>query len=849
LKRYKYRALESHRLLAEQMASYNANATFCVFLFFLYIFHVQGGEGSKPGACSSGPYLFDDSCKVVSQGIGSSMNRMKYIIVMSRLYNLPIIPNPMCFTSSEHGTDLLAYFGWSYALDCTAEDVKRATSLSSVGSAIPNDRLLKVEITTWTDGTDHNCQNKQLDKVCRALSTGKDTKTMTKSFANDFPFCSKNNLFVQMETQLPSLPSGLRNVVLVSGQRYLMEGYICTREFIRERWAAYRPDEVNATIASLKKAPIHIAFHLRHGDVATKDLNYIDQAKEIRTIPMQQGIDVLKALLGPKSVLHKATTKITLFSEGNSTEFKDFMAAFPSATLRLGTASTITEDIDLMARADVLLASPSSFTSLISALNTDGIILVDKWNPEKFEGISNVVKQADLMRKNLDTFNVMFCRQKMYATRERNNLCGVPDEEKDTKSTDATILKSEDPVNHDHYHHQHVQPLYLEIQHLRRTLSDTGSKFRTALGSSFTRDAIHKELEFSHNLQGLFENFTATFDATCYIRPGISTERKHLTVCTESGVNSPNLSKVRFSYFLRAVARDIVSRGFQIPTHIVRGAKVMRGVRMRENLQEAGIRDKYVTWESRFVAGSIADDDKAKNFRTGNPAYVDCEPILGTKACRRGYKFSDSEMSVALKHIAIIRSIADAARRQSSKEGDRAREGKHFAQRYSLILEDDQFLPKTILRQIVEVLLQTPEDLGLVMLDDSFFFDPTFDPPESTVDFPFPVSYATNRTRTVGAYLISHSAALKLMDGGHFHPLVTPVDHQLNWALKKDQILTHWVFPPVTCAGSQGLETGIKSSTGGKVMDPGDRENCRTCCNRFYNTTTMDEIFALGVKN
>ena len=49
---------------------------------------------------------------------------------------------------------------------------------------------------------------------------------------------------------------------------------------------------------------------------------------------------------------------------------------------------------------------------------------------------------------------------------------------------------------------------------------------------------------------------------------------------------------------------------------------------------------------------------------------------------------------------------------------------------------------------------------------------------------------------------------------------------------------------PVTCAGSQGLETYYtKSTTGGINMDSGDRLNCLTCCDRFVNVTSMRHIY------
>jgi GR25 family glycosyltransferase involved in LPS biosynthesis len=120
---------------------------------------------------------------------------------------------------------------------------------------------------------------------------------------------------------------------------------------------------------------------------------------------------------------------------------------------------------------------------------------------------------------------------------------------------------------------------------------------------------------------------------------------------------------------------------------------------------------------------------------------------------------------------------------------------KHFG--YSLVLEDDQVLPKNFIAQIVELLLRAPHSVGAFMLDDSFFFEPGisclsmahvisrdtrilwianihpymgtylgYAPPARFKSAMFPLSYPRNETRTCGAYLLSHKAAKSIRFGG-----------------------------------------------------------------------------------
>jgi len=815
----------------EQHARFYAFGFDNTFLKFLdhYSSEALAASGTK-SACSSGPYLYDNSCSIVNQGIGSSMNRMKYIVVLAQAYNLSIIPNPECFHSQEHHTDMFDYFGWSLATDCTLKELQTALTVEK-GQPVPqaSEFLLRVIVTKFDlsvqKNNNKNKDNAMIEKVCRAMHSRQDYASLARGFTSED--ADTNDLFPAMNREIARVGS-VKNVVFQINNRYMMEGYLCATEFIEQQWRRRKEREKRASSFDFDK--VNIAFHLRHGDVATKSVNFVNIYGLVRTITLEQGIKVLQQVLGPKSILHKnEAVTVNFYSEGNLAEFADLTKAFPQTRYFLGNASTIHRDMDDMANADILLASPSSFTSLVASLNKDAIILVDKENPEKFEGIDNSVAQADILQGKLGSFNKMFCSQKLH-TRQHDKLCGVEQEPKQD-ARDGRMWKV-----HQHHDHAAHDDLHMEIKRLRLTLTDVNKEFNL--------EAIQNDLYSNSQLFKYFAN--QSHNVVCLRKPGVSSEKVyHPTICDEKGPQklsksstgmTPNL---HLSYFLRTVAASIVDRGYQIPTFIVHGPNERRRERLQKNLNLSGIKDSHVTWRGDFLANNISDADRT-HFGTGKDAYYNCKEVLGDRPCRNGYAFSNMEMSVALKHVAIIRSIAEAAKKGAAKS-------KSVLQKYSLVIEDDQFLPKEILRQIVEVLLQTPEHLGLVMLDDSFFFNGAFSPPENLLKYPFPLTYERNETRTVGAYLLSDAAAVQLADGKDFLPLYSPVDHQLQFALKKSSILTHWMFPPMTCAGSQGLELG-SSSTGGITMDPGDRLGCRTCCNRFYNTTNMEDIYTIAVR-
>ena len=829
--------------------------------------------------CTNGPYIYDDSCQMVSQGVGSSMNRMKYQIVLAQVYNLTIIPNPTCFKSSEHSTDLMDYFGWAMgSKDCSYKDVMAAASkladqdessktiaAASSSNALNALKLNAIVVTKMDENHgNENEDNKELVDICRDIQNQKDDfVAKAKSIVSKSR--PENDLFPSMNRLYDG--GKMKNNVYIFRNRYLVEGYMCSRKFIRNQWISVQKLLHNTHGVDKKQDKIAIAIHFRHGDVATKDVNFIDPRYETRTITLNRVLDILNSFFqSDDNFLYQKQhlCTITFYSEGNASEFKSLSDVYPQVQFSLGDSSTIQNDMNDMATSDIFITSPSSFSSLISAINTNGVILSSSDNPEKFEGITNMMKQDILIKKDFKEFHSLLCDLKSdripMISKKCHDLGFVP--KLKTFNDDLQVQRH---YHHTHHaHHDGNHKLHMEIKQLQTKLKQIGTK-------EFDLHAMFQENE---SFTTFWKDFVdQSHNVSCFRNNSIITKKyannkeHHETVCSSAGsaaaaaaaannddeistnfhfhfqedqLKKKKLSDLQLSYFVRSIASIIIKQGFQIPVYIVAGPNQKRITRLKINIKQANIESKYVTWQSNYLADSLTEEDKSI-FMNNRDAYSKCAQILTPDACRGGYQFSKMEMSVALKHVAIMKDISKHTNEQLKEDG-KNNNNADLLHKYSLIIEDDQFLPNNILQQVVEVLLSATEDIGIIMLDDSFFYNGNFAPPKSIENFPFPKTYPKNDTRTMGAYLISNDAAKKIIDSGEYIPLYSPVDHQLRNAILKSNVITHWIFPPMTCAGSQGLET-MQSSTGGTAMDRGDRIACMHCCDRFYDIDHMEPFY------
>jgi len=340
---------------------------------------------------------------------------MKLQLVLAKVYNLTVIPNPACFTSSEHFTDLVSVFAWgSDDPSCRASDVEVPHGKAPEISKGTINHIKRVPVFFNDSHVPYylykGAFNGELLSVCSAISKGEDFKSRATLFSTN-----KKTTIWKIFRQVEHLGSP-STAFLLDGTylTYWLEGFDCTRTFIRDHYEQER-------LSSRRQAPsfdslkLNLAVHFRHGDVAFSLASQggIDHPNQ-RALPMRHVLTLLHNLLnGSQSVLHAPFVEdmvtINFFSEGNLSDFVSIAEAYPSTRFFLGNAKTVVSDVDHMSAADVFVASPSSFSSLIAALNFRGITLTPNTFREKFEGIDNVARQ-DLVRQNyLKEFNDEFC--------------------------------------------------------------------------------------------------------------------------------------------------------------------------------------------------------------------------------------------------------------------------------------------------------------------------------------------------------------------------------------------------------------------------------------------------------
>lgn len=151
----------------------------------------------------------------------------------------------------------------------------------------------------------------------------------------------------------------------------------------------------------------------------------IDYGEQHR-LPLKLGITILHNILSKKSVLDPSSVVINFYSEGDIKVFHKLREAFPLTKFFLGNESTVLRDIDHMAAADILIGGPSSFTSLASALNKNGVHVVPRIkNPaeDKFLGIDNTVGYHKIASGDLSEFNTVVCNAKLYINNRQILKC------------------------------------------------------------------------------------------------------------------------------------------------------------------------------------------------------------------------------------------------------------------------------------------------------------------------------------------------------------------------------------------------------------------------------------------
>lgn len=362
-------------------------------------------RSQNPSKCTDGPYIYDNACIKVNQGIGATVNKMKLQILLGEVYQMKIIPVPECFSSVEHNTSLYRTLGWGIDYECSEDDVKFATNSDS-------STAINIKLESGTESL------QAVEELCASVQKGLNYSQVLHSLGGTW-------WDIHEKTKLSN------QIFIVEREYYAIniEGYQCTRSFILDRYIKTKLSD-SQRIESFDHRKYNIAFHFRYGDTAKPDPNYPAEANwdvnfpEQRRIPLTQGIQVLKAILGPDSVLDASSCTINFFSEGDKSVFKQLEDEFPKTRFFLGDESTVVSDLDHLASADILIGGPSSFTSLVAALNMNGVSIVPQAGEgsSKFVGINNTVSIQSILNGDLTSFNQMVCTSTLYVNSDAPKL-------------------------------------------------------------------------------------------------------------------------------------------------------------------------------------------------------------------------------------------------------------------------------------------------------------------------------------------------------------------------------------------------------------------------------------------
>jgi hypothetical protein len=298
----------------------------------------------------------------------------------------------------------------------------------------------------------------------------------------------------------------------------------------------------------------------------------------------------------------------------------------------------------------------------------------------------------------------------------------------------------------------------------------------------------------------------------------------------------------RMAWLKKCISESIVAAGFQIPVYIVHGPSDIRLSRIKRELNAAGVHHVHV--HNKYQASNLNKTEVENFFKMTVPGngdmYRKCVNVYSAterskpeETCSKGVTLSNIVLAVGMEHYGVVSQIATCPHEHLHC----ASPADNPMARYALVFEDDQHIPINIIELVVNMLLNIEERAGLYMLDDSWFWLQQFFPPQHLQKAVFPNSYERNYTRTVGSYLINQHVARILEGGKSFVPQLAPIDFQLNYAVIQEKIPVRWAYPPLTCAGSAGMEE--TSSTGGYSIWPEFRLNCPYCCNTFFNIVDM----------
>lgn len=298
-------------------------------------------------------------------------------------------------------------------------------------------------------------------------------------------------------------------------------------------------------------------------------------------------------------------------------------------------------------------------------------------------------------------------------------------------------------------------------------------------------------------------------------------------------------------WFVRCLAQQLVTHGYEIPVYVISIGENVRKVRIRHQLERAHF--THVQYSEKNNIGSISKEGWS-HFEPIAPRWKthmvnetlayelneECMFVMNAsmpmnkardECYHRGSTISEKDASFSLKHIDVHKRILNC-----SEPGPCLSNATDDRMRYALVLEEDQYIPKNAMELLVQIVLLPPEDVSMFFVCDSFHADRVFRTPDELGVSPYMNVFERNQSKTTAAYMISFEAVKKLYYGKHWLPLRRGLDSQFNFGMRENYFHVYHVHPPITGHGSLGLE---------ETEAEGGQKWCNHCWEAFYNVSTM----------
>ncbi|RKO91387.1 hypothetical protein BDK51DRAFT_48978, partial [Blyttiomyces helicus] len=135
---------------------------------------------------------------------------------------------------------------------------------------------------------------------------------------------------------------------------------------------------------------VHIAIHVRHGDILRLVRQHSSDKHALRFLPNRYFITILNDL---QSLLPADLTTLTVFTDGEARKVREIVANFPGQAMVLAAsaADSGTDSLKALAAADILIGSKSGFTQLAALLSGHSVKVVPRWYWPSYAGIANVI--------------------------------------------------------------------------------------------------------------------------------------------------------------------------------------------------------------------------------------------------------------------------------------------------------------------------------------------------------------------------------------------------------------------------------------------------------------------------